>query len=64
MHDQGPLPALKEGGAMAVFMGCAQLAKDFNDDFLTKCIEEEKFKEADIQMAMTTQSGVLLQVVK
>ena len=42
MHDQGPLPALKEGGPIAFLIGCTRLAKEHNDAFLTKCIEQEK----------------------
>lgn len=42
MHDQGPLPALKEGGPIAFLIGCTRLAKEHNDAFLTKCIEHEK----------------------
>jgi hypothetical protein len=42
MHDQGPLPPLKEGGPIAFLMGCVGLAKEHSDDFLTKRIEEEK----------------------
>ena len=42
MHDQGPLPPPREGGAMATLIACVQEAKNFNDEFLTKIIEEEK----------------------
>ena len=42
MHDQGPLPELKEGGPMAFLIGCTKIAKEYNDYFLTKCIEVEK----------------------
>jgi len=42
MHDQGPLLPLKEGGPIAFLIGCVGLAKDHNDNFLTKRIEEEK----------------------
>lgn len=42
MHDQGPLPPLKEGGPIALLIGCVGAAKHHNDDFLTKWIEEEK----------------------
>ena len=42
MHDQGPLPPLKEGGPIAFLIGCAGLAKEYNDKFLTKHIEKEK----------------------
>jgi hypothetical protein len=42
MHDQGPLPALREGGDIALLVGCANKGKEFNDDFLTKAIQEER----------------------
>jgi hypothetical protein len=42
MHDQGPLPELKEGGPLALLIGCADAAKTFNNDFLTKAIQTEK----------------------
>jgi hypothetical protein len=42
MHDQGPLPELKEGGPIALLIGCVDAAKAFNNDFLTKAIETEK----------------------
>lgn len=42
MHDQGPLPSLKEGGPVAFLIGCTRLAKEHNDAFLTKCIQQEK----------------------
>jgi hypothetical protein len=45
MHDQGPLPELKQGGPMAVLLGCAQAAKDYNNTFLTSLIEQEKQKK-------------------
>jgi hypothetical protein len=45
MHDQGPLPEVKQGGPMAVLLGCAQAAKDYNNTFLTSLIEEEKQKK-------------------
>eukprot|EP00533_Pseudo-nitzschia_delicatissima_P016489 CAMPEP_0197266598 /NCGR_PEP_ID=MMETSP1432-20130617/3100_1 /TAXON_ID=44447 /ORGANISM="Pseudo-nitzschia delicatissima, Strain UNC1205" /LENGTH=143 /DNA_ID=CAMNT_0042731485 /DNA_START=204 /DNA_END=635 /DNA_ORIENTATION=+ len=45
MHDQGPLPPPKEGGPIAFLIGCVGLAKQHNDAFLTKCIEEGKEKK-------------------
>jgi hypothetical protein len=42
MHDQGPLPELKEGGPMTALLGCCIAAKEFNDEFLTQMIQEEK----------------------
>lgn len=44
MHDQGELPPLKEGGDMAVLIGCVEKAREFNDEFLTAAIQEEKRK--------------------
>jgi len=41
MHDQGTLPNLKEGGPLTLLTGCAKLAKNYNDEFLTQHIEEE-----------------------
>lgn len=42
MHDQGFLPTPNEGGPIAFLVGCARLAKDYNDTFLTERIEQEK----------------------
>ncbi|KAG7354595.1 hypothetical protein IV203_003951 [Nitzschia inconspicua] len=42
MHDQGPLPDLKQGGPMALLLGCVEGAKEYNNSFLTTLIEEEK----------------------
>ena len=42
MHDQGPLPELHEGLQTAVLLGCVKQGKDFNDEFLSKAIQEEK----------------------
>ena len=41
MHDQGPLPDLKEGGPLTLLTGCVKIAKNYNDEFLTQCIKEE-----------------------
>ncbi|MGK3733782.1 MAG: hypothetical protein ACI8RD_009827 [Bacillariaceae sp.] len=41
MHDQGPLPDLKEGGPLTLLTGCTKIAKEYNDEFLTQCIKEE-----------------------
>ena len=38
VHDQGPLPPLREGGPMAVLLSCLQEAKKFNDQYLTERI--------------------------
>ena len=42
MHDQGPLPAPREGGNMAKLIACVQQAKAANDQYLTQLIEIEK----------------------
>ena len=42
MHDQGPLPAPREGGPMAQLIACVQQAKQTNDEFLTQVIQDEK----------------------
>mmetsp|Transcript_18498 Transcript_18498/g.24271 ORF Transcript_18498/g.24271 Transcript_18498/m.24271 type:complete len:125 (+) Transcript_18498:164-538(+) len=42
MHDQGPLPPPKEGGDMALLIGCVQEAKKHSDNFLTEVIKKEK----------------------
>jgi hypothetical protein len=42
MHDHGPLTAPREGGDIAQLIGCVQAAKDFNDEYLTQVIDEEK----------------------
>mmetsp|Transcript_607 Transcript_607/g.963 ORF Transcript_607/g.963 Transcript_607/m.963 type:complete len:139 (+) Transcript_607:44-460(+) len=50
MHDQGPLPELKEGGTTAVLLGCVKAAKEFNDHFLTERIQEEnKHKQSEME---------------
>jgi hypothetical protein len=41
MHDQGPLPDLREGGSIALLVGCVKKGKEFNDEYLTKVIQEE-----------------------
>lgn len=46
MHDQGPLPEMKEGGPMALLIGCVDAAKTFNNDFLTTAIQTEKLRKA------------------
>jgi hypothetical protein len=42
LHDQGPLPPLKEGGPMAVLLACTQRAKKFNDDYLTNAMAAQR----------------------
>mmetsp|Transcript_14523 Transcript_14523/g.20503 ORF Transcript_14523/g.20503 Transcript_14523/m.20503 type:complete len:125 (-) Transcript_14523:9-383(-) len=42
MHDQGQLPPPKEGGDMALLIGCVQTAKKHSDTFLTEVIKKEK----------------------
>ncbi len=42
LHDQGQLPPLIEGGSMAVLLKCLQEAKNFNDQYLTQVISEQK----------------------
>jgi hypothetical protein len=42
MHDQGPLIPPREGGEMAQLLGCVQAAKQFNDEYLTSILEDEK----------------------
>lgn len=44
IHDHGPLIPPKEGGPMAQLIGCVQAAKQFNDNYLTNIINEEKEK--------------------
>jgi hypothetical protein len=47
MHDQGPLIPPREGGEMAQLIGCVQAAKQFNDEYLTRILEDrEQAKEA------------------
>lgn len=41
-HDSDVLPAPKEGGPMALLIGCVQEAKTANDEYLTSVIEKEK----------------------
>jgi hypothetical protein len=42
MHDAGELPSPKEGGPMADMISYVLAAKAFNDEYLTKIIEEER----------------------
>ena len=42
MHDQGPLPTLKEGGPLAILLGACYDAKSFNDEFMTQQINNSK----------------------
>jgi hypothetical protein len=51
MHDQGPLPDLKEGGPIALLLGCVAAAKDFNNDYLTDIIHEEKKHSHPVETA-------------
>jgi hypothetical protein len=44
MHDQGELPPLREGGDIAVLIGCVEKAKEFNDEFRKEAIKKEKKK--------------------
>jgi hypothetical protein len=46
MHDQGPLPPSREGGDVAVLIGCAEKAKKFNDEYMTLVIKGEKKQKA------------------
>ena len=41
IHDQGPMPPLREGGTMALLLQCAQQAKAFNDQYLTEVISTQ-----------------------
>jgi hypothetical protein len=50
MHDQGALlPVPKEGGPMALLLGCSLKAKEFNNTLLTEKIQQEKKHHADEQ---------------
>ena len=42
MHDQGPLPKLKQGGQFAQIIGLVNAAKKASDAYLTEVIEKEK----------------------
>jgi hypothetical protein len=42
VHDQGPLPGLKQGGPMAELLGCLEAAKEYNNTFMTTLLEQEK----------------------
>ncbi|KAG7374829.1 hypothetical protein IV203_013924 [Nitzschia inconspicua] len=55
MHDQGPLPDLKQGGPMALLLRCVEGAKEYNNSFLTTLIEEEK--EQKIKLTKSTMSS-------
>ncbi|KAG7343947.1 hypothetical protein IV203_021955 [Nitzschia inconspicua] len=55
MHDQGPLPDLKEGGPMALLLGCVEGAKEYNNSFLTTLIEVEK--EQKTKLTKSTMSS-------
>lgn len=53
MHDSGPLPKLKEGGPLALLIGCTKLSKNYNDEFLTRLIEEESVYNAKTPSSTT-----------
>ncbi|KAG7342829.1 hypothetical protein IV203_020773 [Nitzschia inconspicua] len=55
MHDQGPLPDLKQGGPMALLLGCVEGAKEYNNSFLTTLIEVEK--EQKTKLTKSTMSS-------
>lgn len=42
MHDHGPLPAPREGGDVALLIGCVEATKRCSDEFLTDVIKKEK----------------------
>eukprot|EP00586_Coscinodiscus_wailesii_P013969 CAMPEP_0172502332 /NCGR_PEP_ID=MMETSP1066-20121228/158876_1 /TAXON_ID=671091 /ORGANISM="Coscinodiscus wailesii, Strain CCMP2513" /LENGTH=119 /DNA_ID=CAMNT_0013277545 /DNA_START=102 /DNA_END=461 /DNA_ORIENTATION=+ len=42
MHDQGPVPAPREGGPYALLIGCVGRAKARSDELLSRLIREEK----------------------
>jgi len=42
MHDNGPLPTLKEGGSYSELIGCVNEASKNSDTLLTKLIKEQK----------------------
>jgi len=42
MHDHGPFQPPKEGGPIALLIGCANEAQKASDKFLTEIIEREK----------------------
>mmetsp|Transcript_27349 Transcript_27349/g.40377 ORF Transcript_27349/g.40377 Transcript_27349/m.40377 type:complete len:129 (-) Transcript_27349:27-413(-) len=41
-HDQGELPAPREGGDYAQLIGCVSAMKDFSNQYLTDRIKQEK----------------------
>mmetsp|Transcript_32572 Transcript_32572/g.49094 ORF Transcript_32572/g.49094 Transcript_32572/m.49094 type:complete len:132 (+) Transcript_32572:98-493(+) len=41
-HDQGDLPAPREGGDYALLIGCVSAMKDFSNQYLTDIIKQEK----------------------
>jgi hypothetical protein len=51
MHDHGPLPVLREGGDIALLIGCVDLTKQCSDEFLTSVIKEEKTARSPKQEA-------------
>jgi hypothetical protein len=59
VHDQGPLPVLKQGGPMALLLGCAGTAKEFNNSFITTLIEEERKQQPKLAMASTSNKSSL-----
>ena len=42
MHDDGPLPAPKEGGLWNQMISNVQAAKRFSDEYMTNIINQEK----------------------
>mmetsp|Transcript_24280 Transcript_24280/g.37419 ORF Transcript_24280/g.37419 Transcript_24280/m.37419 type:complete len:104 (-) Transcript_24280:388-699(-) len=45
MHDQGLLPAMKEGGPYALLIGCVDEAQKSSNELLTSIIQDEKAKK-------------------
>jgi len=48
LHDQGPLPPLKEDGPMAWLLACVQEARKFNDEYLTEAIARQRKTDKDV----------------
>lgn len=49
MHDSGPLLPPKEGGPMADLISYVRCAKEYNDEFMTSVIANEKEQQQDQQ---------------
>jgi len=58
-HDQGALPAPREGGPFAQLIGCVLATKYFSNEYLTDVIKKEKCCRRSSEDDSTTNGQVL-----